>query len=115
IAQVFQGSGTVQIAKADAGIESPEDLSGRKVGSWGYGNEYELLAALERADVEDDVELVQQDTDMNQLLEGQIDAAQATTYNEYGQLLGTVNPETGELYHPDDFTILDWDRHGTAM
>src|SRR5699024_4172389 len=23
--------------------------------------------------------------------------------------------ETGELYQPDDFTILDWDRHGTAM
>ena len=30
-----------------------------------------------------------------------IDAAEAMTYNEYAQVLETVNPDTGELYQPD--------------
>jgi NitT/TauT family transport system substrate-binding protein len=59
--------------------------------------------------------LVQQSFDMLQLLSGDIDAAQAMTYNEYAQVLETVNPDTGELYQPEDLTVLDWNVYGTAM
>ena len=52
---------------------------------------------------------------MNALLGGEIDAAQAMTYNEYAQVLESTNPDTGELYTPDDFNVIDWNDEGTAM
>ncbi|WP_258726639.1 ABC transporter substrate-binding protein [Cellulomonas sp. NS3] len=114
VAQIFERSATLQVAFADSGIDSVEDLAGKKIGSWGYGNEWELFAGLTKAGVTD-VEIVQQAFDMNAFLAGDIDAAQAMTYNEYAQLLEAENPETGELYQPEDFTVIDWNEEGTAM
>jgi NitT/TauT family transport system substrate-binding protein len=114
VAQIFERSATLQVSFKDADITSPADLAGKKVGSWGYGNEWELFAGLNKADVTD-FELVTQAFDMLGLLNGDIDAAQAMTYNEYAQLLETVNPDTGELYTPDDFNVIDWNDEGTAM
>ena len=62
-----------------------------------------------------DVTLVQQNFDMPALLSREIDAAQAMTYNEYAQVLETVNPDTGELYQPEDFSVINWNDVGTAM
>ncbi|MFZ9580281.1 MAG: ABC transporter substrate-binding protein, partial [Ilumatobacteraceae bacterium] len=45
IAQVFQRSGTLQVSFKDAGITSPADFAGKKIGNWGYGNEFEIFAA----------------------------------------------------------------------
>ena len=114
VAQVFERSATLQVAFADSGIETVADLEGRTVGSWGYGNEWELFAGLNQAGVED-FQLVTQAFDMLGLLSGDIDAAQAMTYNEYAQLLETVDPDTGELYTPEDFTVIDWNDEGVAM
>lgn len=114
VAQIFERSGTLQVAFADSGIETVEDLEGKTIGSWGFGNEWELFAGLNQAGVED-FELVTQAFDMNAFLAGDIDAAQAMTYNEYAQLLEAENPETGELYQPEDFTVIDWNEVGTAM
>ncbi|MGI9595122.1 MAG: ABC transporter substrate-binding protein [Acidimicrobiales bacterium] len=117
VAQVFQRSGTLQVSFADAGIAGPADLAGRKVGNWGFGNEFELLAGSRANGVEpgEDYELVQQNFDMLALINGEIDAAQAMIYNEYAQVLETVNPETGELFLPEDLAIIDWNDVGTAM
>ncbi|WP_448629738.1 ABC transporter substrate-binding protein [Cellulomonas soli] len=114
VAQIFERSATLQVSFKDKGITSPADLAGKKVGSWGYGNEWELFAGLNKAGVTD-FELVTQAFDMLGLLNGDIDAAQAMTYNEYAQLLETVNPDTGELYTADDFNVIDWNDEGTAM
>lgn len=114
VAQIFERSATLQVAFADSGIESVEDLAGKRIGSWGYGNEWELFAALTKAGVAD-FEIVQQAFDMNAFLAGDIDAAQAMTYNEYAQLLEAENPETGDLYQPEDFVVIDWNEVGTAM
>jgi NitT/TauT family transport system substrate-binding protein len=117
IGQIFQRSGTLQVSFKDAGIDSPEDLAGKKVGNWGFGNEFELFAGMTKAglDPASDVTLVQQDFNMQGLLSGDIDAAQAMTYNEYAQVLEAENPETGELYQPEDLTVIDWNEVGTAM
>ncbi|UPO78414.1 ABC transporter substrate-binding protein [Arthrobacter sp. Helios] len=116
VAQIFERSATLQVSMADSGIDSPEDLAGKKVGSWGYGNEWELFAGMQQAGVEiGDIELIQQAFDMNGFLAGDIDAAQAMTYNEYAQVLETENPETGELYQPEDLSVIDWNEEGTAM
>jgi NitT/TauT family transport system substrate-binding protein len=117
IAQVFQRSGTYQVSFADSGIAAPGDLKGKKVGNWGFGNEFELFAAMTKAGLDPgkDVTLVQQQFDMQALLRRDIDAAQAMSYNEYAQLLEAKNPKTGKLYEPGEFTVLDWNKVGTAM
>ncbi|HDH02682.1 MAG TPA: ABC transporter substrate-binding protein [Actinobacteria bacterium] len=117
IAQVFQRSGTLQVSFVDAGISSPSDLAGRNVGNWGFGNEFELFAGIASVglDPQSDVTLVQQDFNMTALINGDIDAAQPMIYNEYAQLLETINPDTGELFQPEDLSIIDWNDVGTAM
>ncbi len=114
IAQVFERSGTLQVSWADSGIAAPEDWAGKKVGNWGFGNEFELLAAIEKFQVPD-VELVAQDFTMNALLNDEIDAAEAMIYNEYAQVLEAVNPDTGELFTPDDLSVIDYNEIETAM
>jgi len=114
IAQVFERSGTLQVSWADSGITEPADWAGKKVGNWGFGNEFELLAAIAKYDVPD-VELVAQDFTMNALLNNEIDAAEAMIYNEYAQVLEAVKPETGELYQPEDLSVIDYNEIETAM
>ncbi|MET0767334.1 MAG: ABC transporter substrate-binding protein, partial [Aeromicrobium sp.] len=116
VAQIFERSATTQISFKDQDITDPAQLDDKKVGSWGFGNEWELFAGMQQAGVEvGDIELVQQAFDMNGFLAGDIDAAQAMTYNEYAQVLETVNPDTGELYQPEDLNVIDWNDVGTAM
>ena len=117
IGQIYQRSGTLQVSFADKNITTAKDLEGKTVGNWGFGNEFELFAGITEAglDPASDVTLVQQNFDMAALLAGDIDAAQAMTYNEYAQVLEAVNPATGELYQPEDFTVINWNDEGTAM
>ena len=49
IAQIFQRSPTLQVSFKDKNITKPEDLKGKKVGAWGFGNEAELYAGLRKA------------------------------------------------------------------
>lgn len=114
IGQVFQRSGTLEVSWADSGITEPADWAGKVVGTWGFGNEFELTAAIEAFDVPD-VELIQQPFDMSLLLNREVDAAQAMTYNEYAQVLEATNPDTGELYQPEDLSVIDFNDVGTAM
>lgn len=114
VGQVFQRSGTLMVSWADSGISSPEDWAGKTVGNWGFGNEYELTAAIQQAGLTD-VNLVGQNFDMEGLLTRELDAAEAMIYNEYAQVLEAVNEETGELYQPSDLTVIDFNDVGTAM
>lgn len=117
IAQIFGRSATLQVSFADSGITSPADFAGKTIGNWGFGNEYEVYAALGSAglDPATDVELVGQQFDMVALLEGDIDAAEAMTYNEYAQVLEAINPDTGELYQPEDFNVVNYTDEGVGM
>ena len=114
IGQVFQRSGTLEVAWADSGITEPADWDGKRIGTWGFGNEFELTAAFEKYDVTPS-EIIQQPFDMSLLLNDELDAAQAMTYNEYAQVLEQENPDTGELYTPEDLAVIDFNEIGTAM
>ena len=85
IAQIYQRSGTLQVSFKDKNIATSADFAGKKIGNWGFGNEFEIFAALTKAGIDPatGVELVQQQFDMAGLLAGDIDAAEAMTYNEY--------------------------------
>lgn len=117
VGQIYQRSGTLQVSFANKKIATAADLKGKKVGNWGFGNEFELFAGITDAglDPAKDVTLVQQNFDMSALLSGDIDAAQAMIYNEYAQVLEAVNPATGKQFTPDDFATINWNDDGTAM
>lgn len=110
IAQVFQYSGMREVAYKTSGIKTAADLKGRKVAVWFGGNEFELLATLEKykIDKDKDVTLVQQPFDMNLLVNKQVDAAAAMTYNEYRQVL-----DAGAK--PEELVVIDFNEEGTAM
>jgi NitT/TauT family transport system substrate-binding protein len=110
IAQVFQYSGMREIAFKSTGIKTVNDLRGKKVAVWFGGNEFELLATLDkyRINRDRDVTLVKQPFDMNLLLNHQVAAAAAMTYNEYHQVL-----EAG--VKPADLVVIDFNKEGTAM
>ena len=117
IAQVFQRSGTLQVSFKDKNITTSADFKGKNIGNWGYGNEFEIFAALTKAglDPAKDVTLVQQQFDMAGLLSGDIDAAEAMTYNEYAQVLEAINPATNALYTADDFNVVSYEAEGVGM
>lgn len=110
IAQIFQYSGTREVAFKDSGIRTAADLRGRRVSVWFGGNEFALLAALEKHQIDrhKDITLVEQRLDMNLFLNREVDAAAAMTYNEYRLLL-----DTG--VRPEDLVAIDFNAEGTAM
>ncbi|NJK81170.1 MAG: ABC transporter substrate-binding protein [Chloroflexaceae bacterium] len=110
IAQIYTYGGMRQLAWNDSGIETPEDLRGRRVAVWFGGNEYNLLATLNKYDInpDTDVELVAQPFDMNLLLNREVDSAAAMTYNELYQVLSAGHTI-------EELNILDFNAEGTAM
>jgi len=110
VAQMFQKSAMLLVSKTSAGIKTPADLKGKKVGSWFGGNEYEIYALLEanKLNKDKDLKLVQQDYTMDQLKSGAIDAASAMIYNEYGLLL-----ESG--IKASDLNVINMNDAGVAM
>jgi NitT/TauT family transport system substrate-binding protein len=118
IAQIFQRSGTRSVAWADSGIADPCAVEGKKVGAWGFGNEFEVTAGLQincGFVSGTNYEQITQNFDMVAFLNREIDLAEAMTYNEYAQVLETVNPATGELYKPEDMVVIDWNEYRSAM
>ena len=116
IAQVYQKSGTLQVSFKGDGVSSVADFEGKRIGSWGFGNEWEIFAAMAADGVDaSTVKITTQDFSMNALLDGDVDAAQAMTYNEWAQVLETVNPATGELYTPEDFDVVSYEDTEGAM
>jgi NitT/TauT family transport system substrate-binding protein len=110
IAQVFAYSGMRELALKSSGVKGVADLRGRKVAVWFGGNEFALLATLEKYKIDrnKDVTLVQQPFDMNLLLQKRVDAAAAMTYNEYKQVL-----DSG--VKAEDLVVIDFNQEGTAM
>ncbi len=128
IAQMFQKAPTLSVTWADSGINAISDWAGKKIGAWPFGNELEVLASAKiLANLTDGVDFtrVEQDFDMNELIAAQdgcaeadtdcVDVAEAMVYNEWAQLLETTDPNTGELYQPDQFTVFNFNDLGTAM
>src|SRR5215210_2852735 len=117
IAQVFTRSGMLELTWKDSGITSIGQMRGKKVGVWCCGNENELYAALNKNGMnpKKDVTIVNQPFNMDLLLNRQVDAAAAMTYNELAQVLETKNPKTGKLYQPSELNVISMEKAGTGM
>ena len=125
IAQVFQRSGTLSVTWKDTGLDDPCKLAGKKVGTWGFGNEFEVTAGLltcgltpgleNGGDATKQYQQVTQAFDMQAFIARQIDAGEAMIYNEYAQVLEATDPNTGQLYSADQLNIINWNDYRVAM
>ena len=125
IAQIFQRSGTLSVTWKADGITDPCKLAGKKVGTWGFGNEFEVTAGLltcgltpgleNNGDPAKQYQQVTQALDMKAFLAHEISAGEAMIYNEYAQVLEATNPDTGELYKPEDLAPINWNDYKVAM
>ncbi len=114
IGQFFQSSGLLLISKKSANINSPKDLKGKKVGVWTGGNEFEFRALMDKYNFDDsidnnkDMTIIKQGFEMDTFLNGQLDAASATIYNEYPVVL-----EAG--VKSEDLNVINYNDEGVGM
>lgn len=110
IAQVSQKSSYRLLAKKETGIDSPEKMKGKKVGTWMGSQQFQTLAFMEKygLDPKKDIELVKQGFTMDQFFNDQVDVATATIYNEYYVVI-----ESG--MKPEDMYVYNFEDAGVAM
>lgn len=92
IAQPFSSGGLQLTCLSETGVQTPEDLPGRTLGVWFFGNEYPFYAYMASLGIptdgsEEGVEVLKQAFNVDPLLQGQADCISTMTYNEYGQIL----------------------------
>ena len=96
IAQVFTRAGITEVAWKDTGIDTISELKGKKVGVWCCGNQYQLFAALDKNGIDPNDSSRSRSwtsrSTMGLLLNRDVDAAAAMTYNELAQVLETGEP-----------------------
>src|ERR1700683_630346 len=112
IAQPFKRSGLELTCRADTGIKTPEDLKGRTLGVWFYGNEYPFLNWMGKLGYKTDgsaggVKVLKQGFNVAPLLQKQADCISTMTYNEYWQVI-----DAG--YKPSQLVVFKYEDQGVA-
>ena len=97
LAQVYQTSGYRLVALGNSGIEEIADLAGRRVGVWGFGNEFAAEAVFSAAGftsnldptvTDPDIDAVVYAFDPSLVFPNEVDVASAMTFNELDQIIG---------------------------
>ncbi len=97
IAQIYQDSGYRMVALQDSGIETFADLAGRRVGVWGFGNEFVAQAAFDVEGLTSDLDPTTSNPDVNAVVyafdpalvfPNEVEVASVMTYNELNQVVG---------------------------
>jgi len=136
VSQLFQRSGLLLVSRKGFNGLPPEGLTADnyqtvladtsvKVGNWGYGNEYEVLALFNKVN-RPNKDYIAQDFTMACFEVGVgdsafCDVASAMAYNEHlltvNNYSGTVNSNLGEpdKYNRDNIATLDMNDAGVAM
>ncbi len=101
VAQIVSRSSQVLIAKKSSGINSWQDINGRKTGLWGAELSIMPTALLRRYGLQ--VTVIPQTSTVNLFLRGGVDVVSAMWYNEYHAILDAgVEPEDLVVFHLSD-------------
>ncbi len=92
IAQPFKSSGMMLTCLKETGITKPEDLKGKTLGVWFFGNEYPFLSWMSKLGFStqggaDGVTVLKQGFNVDPLLQKQAACISTMTYNEYWQII----------------------------
>lgn len=112
IAQPFKSSGMMLTCLKETGIQTPQDLKGRTLGVWFFGNEYPFLSWMSHLGFSTDggpdgVTVLKQGFNVDPLLQKQADCISTMTYNEYWQVI-----DAG--ISPDDLITFKYEDQGVA-
>ena len=112
IAQIFKRSGLGLTCRKDAGIATPADLAGKRLGVWPDGNPYPLRAWMKALGLATDgtpagVTVVDQGPGVGLLVDRTADCITTMRYDQYGQLL-----DAG--LKPDELVVFDYQDQGVA-
>ncbi len=102
IAQIVQRSALMLVAKKSSGINSPQDINGKKVGLWRHEFQLQPRAFFRKYGLK--VKVVPQAGTINLFLRGGVDVASAMWYNEYHQIIESgVNPSELTTFFMSDY------------
>ena len=112
IAQPFKSSGMMLTCRKDMGVNSTDDLKGKTLGVWFYGNEYPFLSWMSRLGLATDgsangVTVLKQGGGVEPLTEGQAACVSTMSYNEYW-----VVRDAG--YTPEQLTVFKYQAEGAS-
>jgi NitT/TauT family transport system substrate-binding protein len=92
IAQIVQRSALMLVAKKSSGINTPQDINGKRVGLW--RDEFQLQPQAFFRKYQLKIKVIPQSATLNLFLRGGVEVASAMWYNEYHLLLNNgLNPE----------------------
>ncbi len=104
IAQIVQKSALMLVARKSSGIQSPEDINGKKVSVWSGDFQLQPAAFFRKYNL--DVTVIPQSSTLNLFLRGGVDVASAMWYNEYHTILSSgLDPEDLTTFLLADFGI----------
>ncbi len=112
IAQPFAKSGMMLTCLKETGVESPDDVPGRTLGVWFFGNEYPFLSWMSKLGIptdggENGVTVLKQGFNVDPLLQKQADCISTMTYNEYWQVIDAGITE-------DQLNVFKYEDQGVA-
>ena len=112
IAQPFKSSGMMLTCRKDMGVNTTDDLKGKTLGVWFYGNEYPFLSWMSRLGLATDgsangVTVLKQGWGVEPLTEGQAACVSTMSYNEYW-----VVRDAG--YTPEQLTVFKYQAEGAS-
>lgn len=96
IGQIFSNASLMLVCRRSAGVYSPKDLAGKRIGVWNVGDEFMVRDMLRRLSIPaKEIELVAQRPDGLDFTEGLLPCVTAMRYNEYIKILesGTSNQD----------------------
>lgn len=104
IAQVVQRSALMLVARKESGINTPQDMDGKKVGLWGEDFQGQPRAFFRKYGLK--VRVIPQSATLNLFLRGGVEVASAMWYNEYHLILNAgVNPEELTTFMMADYGL----------
>jgi NitT/TauT family transport system substrate-binding protein len=108
IGQIFSGSSLNIICRISAGLLSPKDMAGKKIGVWGIGDQNIVMDMLRKLSIpSNQVELIKQRSDGKDLIDRNVDCATAMNYNEYWKILEAGVPAS-------DLIVIEPEKYGSV-
>ena len=110
IAQIYQTTGMRLLSFKSEHLSSPRAFSGKRVGVWFGGNQYQFLALMDKLGMapSKSFTVVHQGFDMTAFLSHNLDVASAMTYNELGLVL-----DAGVKL--SDLNVMDYGANGVGL
>lgn len=107
VAQALTGDFMSVVCRTDAGVRTPRELAGQRIGVWRLGDELMVQELLRRQSIPPErVQLVTQKPRAQDLISGDLPCVTAMTYNEYWHILAAgLSPDELVVFSPKDHGV----------